>query len=136
MTDVGAGDSGPASPPPPATIGPRGIGGGAAASAGMAGIEWPKKAADAVEMVVDTIHDKAIRPAALIARAVVFGLVVAALITVLVVMVSVAVVRILDVYAFGRQVWASYTVLGGLLTLVGLGAWSRRTVRPRSSARS
>ncbi|MGH9088459.1 MAG: hypothetical protein ACRDYZ_10175 [Acidimicrobiales bacterium] len=129
MTDVGAGETGSAR-----TKGPRGIGGGAPASAGMAGIEWPKKAADAIEMVVDTVHDKAIRPATLIARAVVFGILVAALVAVLVVMISIAVVRILDVYVFGRQLWASYTIVGGLLTLGGLGAWSMRTVRPRSSA--
>lgn len=130
MTDVGAGEKGPAG------SGPRGIGGGAPASAGMAGIEWPKKAADTVEMVVDTIHDKAIRPAALIARAVVFGILVAALAALLVVMLAIASVRVLDVYLFGRQVWASYCLVGGLLTLAGLGAWSLRSPRPRSSAGS
>lgn len=130
MADVGAVDSGAAQPP-----GPRGIGGGPPASAGMAGIEWPKKAADTVEMVVDAIHDKAIRPAALVARALVFGLVIAALATLLTVMASIAVLRILDTYAFPNQVWASYTVLGGLLTLMGLGAWTRRNVRPRPTAR-
>lgn len=113
--------------------GPRGIGGGAPASAGLAGIEWPKKAADTVEMVVDALHDKAIRPAVLAVRAVVFGLVIAALATLVTVLVSIAVLRILDTYAFPNHIWASYTLLGGLLTLMGLGAWSRRNVRPRSA---
>lgn len=130
MSDVGAGATGEF---PTRAPGPRGIGGGAPASAGLAGIEWPKKAADTVEMVVDTIHDKAIRPAVLVARALVFGLLVAALTGLLVVMMSIAVVRILDVYVFGRQVWASYCIVGGLLTLGGLGAWSMRTAGPRSS---
>ena len=115
--------------------GPRGIGGGAATSGGTAGIEWPKKAADTVEIIVDTIHDKAIRPASLAARAVVFGLVVAAVATVLAVMVAIAVIRVLDNYAFGTQVWASYSVVGGAFTLVGLALWSRRSVRPRAAGR-
>ncbi|MGH9081946.1 MAG: hypothetical protein ACRDY3_12310 [Acidimicrobiales bacterium] len=114
--------------------GPRGIGGGAVLNAGMAGVEWPKKAADAVEMVVDAVHDKAIRPATLAARAVVFGLLVAALAAVLIVVVSVAVVRLLDIYAFGNRVWISDAVVGGLLTLAGLAAWSRRTTRTRRAA--
>lgn len=128
-TQAGAGEGGTG------VNGPRGIGGGAAASAGMAGIEWPKKAADTVEMVVDTIHDKAIRPAALAARALVFGLIVAAVSTVLAVMVAIAVIRVLDNYAFGAQVWASYCVVGGAFTLAGLALWSRRTVRPRAARR-
>ncbi len=99
----------------------------------MAGIEWPKKAADTVEMVVDALHDKAIRPVALVVRAMVFGLVIAALAVLVTVLVSVAVLRVLDTYAFPNHNWASYTLLGGLLTLSGLGAWSRRSVRPRSA---
>lgn len=100
-----------------------------AAAAGAAA-ELPRKAADAVQLLVDTIHDKAVRPAALATRAVVFGLLVAALGTVLVVVGSIAVLRIFDVYVFGHSVWLSYVVLGGALTLAGLAAWTRRTARP------
>lgn len=96
--------------------------------------EWPKKAADTVELVVDTIHDKAIRPLTLAARAIVFGLVVAAVSVVLLVLVAIAVVRVLDNYAFGHQVWASYCVVGGVFTLAGLVAWSRRVARPSASS--
>lgn len=101
---------------------------GAAAEAAAA--ELPRKAADALQLLVDTIHDKAIRPAVLATRAVVFGFLIAALTTLLVVMGSIAVLRIFDVYVFGKTVWLSYVVLGGALTLCGLGAWSRRTARP------
>jgi hypothetical protein len=94
---------------------------------GAVAAEWPKKAADAVDLVVDTIHDKAIRPAVLGVRAIVFGVLVAVLGLVVVVLVSVGFVRLLTVYAFGGRVWASYTVLGALFTLAGLFAWSQRT---------
>jgi hypothetical protein len=100
------------------------------AAAAEAAAELPRKAADAVQLVVDTIHDKAVRPAILATRAVVFGLVVAALATVLVVVGAIAVLRLFDVYVFGHRVWLSYIVLGGALTLAGLIAWTRRTAAP------
>lgn len=100
------------------------------AAAAEAAAELPRRAADAVQLLVDTIHDKAVRPAVLVTRAIVFGLVVAALGTVLAVVGSIALLRIFDVYVFGHRVWLSYVVLGGALTLAGLGAWSRRTARP------
>lgn len=92
--------------------------------------EWPKKAADAVDLVVDTIHDKAIRPIVLAARAIVLGLLVAVLALLVLVLLSVGLLRLLDVYAFSGRVWISYAVLGGIFTLAGLLAWSRRTARP------
>jgi hypothetical protein len=91
--------------------------------------EWPKKAADAVDLVVDTIHDKAIRPIVLAARVVVFGLLVAVLSLIVLVLLSVGLLRLLDVYAFSGRVWISYAVLGAIFTLAGLFAWSRRTAR-------
>lgn len=106
-------------------------GGGSAATGpstatGPATGEWPRKAADAVDLVVDTIHDKAIRPALLAARAVVFGVLAAALALVVVVLLSVGLVRLLDVYVVGGRVWISYAVLGGIFTVAGLAAWARR----------
>jgi hypothetical protein len=134
MTDEHTTPSGPtASPPGAATTGSGAIGGlppflGAAAA--QASADLPRKAADAVQLVVDTIRDKAVRPAILATRAVVFGLVVVALVVVLVVVGSIALLRLFDVYVFGHRVWLSYIVIGGALTLVGLAAWTRRTARP------
>lgn len=100
------------------------------AAATEAAAELPRKAADAIQLLVDTIHDKAVRPAVLATRAIVFGLLVAALGLLLAVVGSIALLRIFDVYVFGQRVWLSYVVLGGALTLAGLGAWTRRTARP------
>lgn len=107
----------------PATTGP------AAAIAAMAG-DWPKKAADAVDLAVDTVHDKAIRPAFLVARGIVFGLLGVVLVVAVVVWLSVGLVRLLDVYVVGGRVWISYAILGGIFTVVGLVAWSQRTATP------
>lgn len=90
---------------------------------------WPAKAADAVELVVDTIHDKAIRPVVLAGRALVFGLLILALGVLLAAVLSVGLVRLLDVYAFGHRVWASDALLGFVFTVAGLAAWSLRTKR-------
>jgi hypothetical protein len=125
VSDVHAPHSEPARPaggsvPPPAV----------GAAAAQAAAELPRKAADVVQLLVDTIHDKAVRPALLATRAIVFGLLVAALATLVLVMGSIAILRLFDVYVFGHRVWLSYLVLGGALTLVGLGAWTRRSARP------
>jgi hypothetical protein len=92
--------------------------------------DWPKKAADAVDLAVDTIHDKAIRPVFLVARTIAFGVLVAVLALAVVVWLSVGFVRLLDVYVVDRRVWISYAVLGGLFTVAGLLAWSRRSAGP------
>jgi hypothetical protein len=88
--------------------------------------EWPAKAVDAIDLVVATVHDRAIRPALVAARAVVFGLIIAVVALMLLILLSIALVRLLDVYVFGGRVWASYLLLGGLFVIAGFVAWSRR----------
>jgi len=95
----------------------------------LSSAEWPARAADTVEQVVAAVHDRVVRPLVIAARAVVFGLLVATMVLILVVLFSIAVVRLLDVYAFGHRVWASDLVVGGFVTLLGLLAWSRRRAR-------
>src|ERR1700723_2488618 len=84
-------------------------------TAGIAGSEWPSKVAGTVEDVVATVHDRVIRPLMIAARAVVYGTVVASMVMVLVALLSIALIRILDVYAFGHRVWAADGVIGALL---------------------
>ncbi len=138
MTDEHATPTDATAPQPGAATAGAGRAGGAAqgvppfmgGATAQAAADLPRKAADAVQFVVDTIHDKAVRPAILATRAVVFGLVIAALAVVLVVVGSIALLRLFDVYVFGHRVWLSYIVIGGAFTLVGLAAWTRRTARP------
>jgi hypothetical protein len=95
-------------------------------SAGLAGSQWPAKVAGTVEDVVAAVHDRVIRPLLLAARAIVFGLVAATMVVVLIVLFSIAAIRLLDVYAFNHRVWPAYAVIGGVLVLGGAAAWSRR----------
>ena len=96
------------------------------ATRGRIPADWPARTADTIEATVEIVHDKVVRPLLLVARAVVFGILVAAMALGLFVLLSVAVVRLLDVYAFPGRVWASEALVGALFSLMGLGAWSLR----------
>ena len=100
-----------------------------AGGAGAGQADWPAKVADTVDDVVAGVHDKVIRPLMLVARGLVFGIIIGVMALTLSVLGAVALVRVLDNYAFGHRVWASDTLVGGLLALVGAFAWSRRRTR-------
>jgi len=89
--------------------------------------QWSIRAADGVDAVVTTVRDRVVRPILLLARALVFGAIILVAGTVAVVLLSVAVLRLLDVYAFPGRVWASYLLLGVVFSLAGLLVWTRRT---------
>ena len=102
---------------------------GDASSENRLGADWPAKAADMVEMAVDSLFDRVVRPALVAVRAVVFGLLIAVTAIVLLVALSIALIRLLDVYVFDGRVWASDALLGALLTAAGVFAWSQRAPR-------
>lgn len=124
----------PAAPPPPS-----GPGTSARPDAGHPGTvsgspDFAARAADTVESVVALVRDRTVRPVTLAARAVVFGVVVAAGSLVLTVLLSVALVRVLTVYAFSGRVWASDLLVGAVFAAAGLAAWSRRAPRRTAGA--
>jgi hypothetical protein len=96
--------------------------------------EWSARAADTVESVVDAVHDKVVRPAIVAGRAIVFGVVIAVVGIVVLVLLAVAFVRLLDVYAFGGRVWASDALIGVVACGGGFFVWTLRT-RRRASER-
>jgi hypothetical protein len=91
--------------------------------------EWPAKVADTIEDVVEAVHDRVVRPLTLVARGLVFGIIIAVMAIVLSILAAIAVIRLLDVYAFGGRVWASDALLGTLLVLAGAFAWTKRGTR-------
>jgi hypothetical protein len=101
--------------------------GSGALGGGLAGSQWPAKAAQTVEDVVGVVQDRAIRPLLLAARAVVFGILVASMALLLCVLIAIAAVRLLDVYAFGQRVWPADALVGAILVAGGVFAWSKRT---------
>jgi hypothetical protein len=97
--------------------------------------DWPAQAADTIERVVGSVRDKTTGPAITVARWVVYGtfaLVVGSMVGIL---LAITGVRILDVYLPDAWVgedhtWVAHLVIGGLFTLVGAVAWSRRSASP------
>jgi hypothetical protein len=91
--------------------------------------DLPTKAADTVELLVAALNDRAVRPVLIGARALVFGVLIAALGLALTVWLSVGFIRLLDVYAWPGKVWASYLLLGAVFCAVGLVVWHFRQNR-------
>jgi hypothetical protein len=91
--------------------------------------EWSARAVDAVDSVVDVVHDRVVRPALIAGRAAVFGLLIAFVALVFLMVLAIAVVRLLDVYAFGGRVWASDALFGAVLSGTGVVLWSLRSRR-------
>jgi hypothetical protein len=97
--------------------------------------DWPARAADSIDSLVALLRDKTVRPLALVARVVVFGILVFTAALVTVVLVSITVIRVLTVYAFDGRVWAADLVVGAVFVLIGVGAWTQRTMRaPKAGA--
>jgi hypothetical protein len=117
MSDVMRGPTTAATPPADASL-----------AGGVLGGDWPVRATDTVERVVDTVRSKTTGPAIVVSRVVVYGVVAAVLGALALVLGLVALVRLLDVY-LPRGVWVPDLILGGGLGLAGLFAWSRRQPR-------
>jgi len=88
--------------------------------------EWSARALDAIDTVVATVNDKGVRPAILIARGVVFGVIIGVTSLAALVLLSVGLIRLGTDYLFDHKVWISYLVLGGLFSVAGAFAYSRR----------
>ena len=86
------------------------------------------RALDTVDTVVDTVHDKAIRPALIAARSIVFGVIIAVVGTAVLVLFCIAVIRLTAIA--GHRVWASYIGLGLIFSAVGAFLYSRRGQPP------
>jgi hypothetical protein len=91
--------------------------------------EWPTRATDQLEMLIGLTRSKVIRPLQLVARAVVFGVIVATMGAVLLVLVAIGTVRVLNVYAFPGKEWASLALVGGIFFFAGLFLWTLRRSR-------
>ena len=89
--------------------------------------EWSTKA-------IDVVHDKVVRPALIVGRGVVFGTLIVFVSLMLLILVPVALVRLLDVYAFGGRVWASDALFGVIFCGAGFFLWSLRARRHPSDS--
>jgi hypothetical protein len=92
------------------------------------------RAMTAIDLVVDTIRDRVVRPILLIGRTVAFSFVIAIAVCVLLVALCVGLLRVLDVYVFAAHQWASWALLGTIFLAGGLFVWRfRRPATARSN---
>ena len=100
-----------------------------------AGPDWTVQAADTIERVVGGIRDKTTIPLTTVARALVYGLLVAVMGLTILVFLTVVSIRVVSVYVMSDEVWAAYLAVGGIFTL--LGAFLLRTASsPKRKGRS
>ena len=86
------------------------------------------RALDTVDTVVATVNDRAIRPAIVAARGIVFGIIIAVTGITVVVLFCIGFIRLTTIA--GHRIWASYIVLGLLFSAAGAILYSRRGVPP------
>ena len=94
--------------------------------------DWPAQAADAIERAVQTVRDKTTGPAITVARWTVAGFFAVIMGTTVAILLSILLVRVLDVYlpesVFGEtHVWAAYLILGLPVFIAGIWLLSKRT---------
>jgi hypothetical protein len=88
------------------------------------------RALDTIDTVVATVNDKAVRPAIVAARAVVFGVIIGVVALLVLVLLSVGFIRLTTDYLFHYRVWISYLALGAVFCAAGTFAYSKRGVAP------
>ena len=81
--------------------------------------------ADSIERVVVAIRSKTTDPLERIVRVVVYGIVAAVLGVAMLVLLTIALVRAVDI-AIPGDVWSAHLAIGGIFTLLGLFLWTRR----------
>jgi len=86
------------------------------------------RALETIDTVVATVNDKAIRPAIVAARGIVFGVIIAVVAITVVVLFCIGFIRLTTIA--GHRIWASYIVLGLLFCAAGAILYSRRGVPP------
>jgi hypothetical protein len=96
--------------------------------------ELSHRALDTIDSVVATVNDRAIRPAIVAARAIVFGVIIGVVALVVVVLLSVGFIRLTTDYLFHYRVWVAYFALGAIFCGGGAFAYSRRGAAPHSDA--
>ncbi len=79
--------------------------------------DWATRAADSIEKVVVTVRDRTTRPLLLAGRAVVFGVLIAIVGVSMVVLLSIAIVRIVVILT--DRAWVADLILGALFVIAG-----------------
>ena len=103
----------PATPPP---------------TAGTTSPDWTVQVADTIESVVGSVRAKTAVPLETIARALVYGILLAVMGSAALILSTIVLVRVLS---YWLEVWAVDLILGAIFTLLGLFLWRKR--RPNAA---
>lgn|GEM_PF-199146 len=88
------------------------------------------KALHTFDGVLDTVHDKVLRPILLAGRAIAYGFIIVLVSIVMIAALVIGLVRFCNVYFFAGHQWLSYVVVGALSVSSGLLIWRRRRPVP------
>lgn len=105
---------------------------GTSSQTSMVPAEWPAQAADAVVDTISKVRDKTTKPALTAARALVYGIIVAVVGSVALVVALIGVIRAADNYLPGA-IWSIYLGLSVIFGLTGIYLL-RKANRPLPSA--
>lgn len=84
------------------------------------------RAMAAIDQLVDTVHDKLLRPVIMVARTVAVSFILTICLIVVFVALGIGLLRVFDVYLFASHQWASWATLGAASTLIGVFLWRWR----------
>lgn len=87
--------------------------------------DWTDQVTGLIVDNVDKVRNRTTGPILEITRGSVHAIVALTLVLPVLVLLTILAVRVLTYYVF-REVWITYTVLGMILTIVGVVLWSRR----------
>ena len=93
--------------------------------------DWPHRVADRVVRVTGRVRAATDRPSANVARRLVYGLVATVMAILMFVLGVIGLVRLVDAY-LPAGMWATYALLGGFFSAVGLLLWAKRPPRAAS----
>ncbi len=87
--------------------------------------DWTTDAANAIDNAVGIVRERTVEPVQTVARAVLYGLMAALILIPAVTLLTIGVFRVLTI-AVNHNVWAAWTLLGGIFLVIGLFCWTRR----------
>lgn len=91
---------------------------------------WTEQATDTIVRTVDTVRERTSGPALTAVAGLVYGIVAAVAVGVIVVLLTAATIRGLELLLW-RKVWLAYLVLAVVCLAGGLVCWSRRATPTR-----
>ena len=94
--------------------------------------DWPATVSDKIVEIVDAVRVQTTDRVVFLLRAVVYCLVAAVAAIAIIVLVTIAAIRLADAYlpigaGVGSATWAAHGFIGLLVSILGLGAWRART---------